>query len=76
MLFAGFEVADNMGSCKGVNLFHTWFAVVNVRLTLLARIAWLALALVAAHHVMANCTIAAWALHTFVDINLTCLTLG
>lgn len=24
---------------------------------------------------MANCTIAAWALHTFVDINLTCLTL-
>lgn len=60
---------------KGGNLFLTWFAVISVCLTLLATIAWLAHALVATHCVMANGTIAAWALHTFVDINLTCLTL-
>lgn len=64
-----------MESCKGGNLFHTWLAVVNVRLTLLARVTWQALALVATHSVVANGTIAAWALHTLVDIDLTCLTL-
>lgn len=52
-----------------------WFAVISVCLTLLASVAWLALALVASHSVMANGAIAAWALHTFIDINLTRLTL-
>lgn len=52
-----------------------WFAVVSVGLTLLAGVTWLALALVAPHGVMAHSTVAARALHTFVDIYLTCLTL-
>lgn len=64
-----------MGKRDGANLFLTWFAVVDVCLTLLTRVTRLALALVATHSVMANGTIAAWALHTFVDIDLTCLTL-
>lgn len=54
---------------------HTWFAVVDVSLTLLASVTRLAFTLVATHSVMANPTIAAWALHTFVDVKLTCLTL-
>lgn len=60
---------------NGEGLFLTWFAVVSVCLTLLASVTWLALALVATHGVMANSTIAARALHTFVDVNLTSLTL-
>lgn len=63
-----------MRTCNGANLFLTWFAVISVSLTLLASVTWLALALVTTHNVMANSTIAAWALYTFVDINLTCLT--
>lgn len=64
-----------MKTCNGTNLFFTWFAVIGVCLTLLASVTWLALALVATHSVMANSTIATWALHTLIDINLTCLTL-
>lgn len=60
---------------NGESLFLTWFAVVSVCLTLLASVTWLALALVATHSVMANSTIAARALHAFVDVNLTSLTL-
>lgn len=52
-----------------------WFAVISVCLTLLASVTRLALALVATHSVVANSPIAAWTLHTFVDIDLTCLTL-
>lgn len=52
-----------------------WFAVINVCLTLLASVTWLALALVATHSVEAKGTIAAWAFHAFIDINLTCLAL-
>lgn len=55
-------------------LLLTWFAVISVRLTLLASIAWLAHALVATHRVMANSTIAARTLHTFVDVDLTSLS--
>ncbi len=63
-----------MRTCNGADRFLTWFAVISVCLTLLARVTWLTLALVATLSVMANSTIATWALHTFVDINLTCLT--
>lgn len=63
-----------MRACSGANLFLTWFAVISVCLTLLASVSWLALALVASHCVMANGAIAAWALDTFIDINLTSLT--
>lgn len=41
----------------------------------MASVTWLALALVATHHVETNSTVATWALNTFVDVNLTCLTL-
>lgn len=64
-----------MRTCNGEKLSLTWFAVISVCLTPLASVAWLALTLVASHGVMANSAIAAWALHTFIDINLTCLTL-
>lgn len=56
------------------HLFLTWFAVIGVCLTLLASIAWQAHALVATHGIMANSTIAARALHTFIDIDLTSLS--
>lgn len=52
-----------------------WFAVIDVCLTLLARVTRLALALVTSHGVEAKGAIAAWALHAFVDIDLACLTL-
>lgn len=52
-----------------------WFAVISVSFTLLTGVTWLALALIAAHSVMTNGTISAWALDTFIDINFTCLTL-
>lgn len=64
-----------MGTSNGDNLFLTWFAVIGVCLTLLASVTWLTLALVATHSVLAYSTVTAWALHTFVDINLTSLTL-
>lgn len=56
-------------------MWLTWLAVINVSLTLLARVTRLAFALVATHGVEAKRSVAARALHTFVDINLTCLTL-
>lgn len=56
-------------------LFLTWFAVICVCLTPLASIAWLAHTLVATHCVVANGTVAARGLHTFIDIDFTCLTL-
>lgn len=52
----------------------TWFAVIDVCLTHLARVTRLALALVTSHGVEAKGAIAAWALHAFVDIDLACLT--
>lgn len=58
-----------------IGLFLTWLAVVCVCLTPLACIARLAHALVATHCVVANGTIAARGLHTFIDIDFTCLTL-
>lgn len=56
------------------HLFLTWFAVISVCLTLLASVAWQAHALVATHCIVANSTIAARALHTFIDIELTSLS--
>lgn len=70
-----FVMADRDCSNHGQNLILTWFTVICVYLTLMASIAWLANALVATHCVMANGAIAAWVLHTFVDVKFTCLTL-
>lgn len=70
-----FVMADRDCSKHVQTLILTWFTVISVYLTLMASIAWLANALVATHCVMANGAIAAWVLHTFVDVNLTCLTL-
>lgn len=64
-----------MKTCRGQNLFLTWLAVIGVCLTLLANVAWLAHALVCTHCVTANSTIEAWVFHTFIDVDLTCLTL-
>lgn len=52
----------------------TGFAVVRVCLTPLTSVAWLAHALVAAHRVLADSTIAAWGLDAFIDVNFTRLT--
>ena len=62
-----------MGTCDALGLWLTWFAVIDVCLTLLASVTWLALALVAAHSVEAKTVVTAWAYHAFIDINLTCL---
>lgn len=70
-----FRFADGMVEVANAKrLFRTWFAVISVCLTLLASIAWQAHALVATHCIMANSTIAARALHAFIDINLTRLS--
>lgn len=52
-----------------------WFAVISISFTLLTGVTWLTVALIATHSVMTHGTISAWTLYTFVDINLTCLTL-
>lgn len=64
-----------MYNMVGTNVFLTWSAVVIVCLTLLPRVTRLALALVATHSVNAKSTITAWAFHTFIDVDFTCLTL-
>lgn len=68
-LYVRFRLKDHK------NLVLTWFAVVNVNLTLQASVPWLAQALVTPHCVVTNGSIVAWVFHTLIDVNLTCLTL-
>lgn len=60
---------------KFKNRILTGFAVISVNLTLEASVTRLAKALVTTHCVMTNGSIATWAFHTLIDVNLTCLTL-
>lgn len=63
-----------VGTCNASGQGLTWFAVIDVRFTLLASVTCLALALVATHGVEAHSTIAARMFYTFVYVDFTRLT--